>query len=95
MALISREAAMVQLNLTDGDSPIDGLHAYIDEASDIVLDYVTHEDKNGWDEVSAPFLIQAAVKLVLQSLYDDGAQGNPLSPAVKDILRRYRQPSLA
>lgn len=95
MALITVEAAMQQLNLLDGDSPFFALTDVINEASDIVLDYVTHEDKTTWDEATAPFLIQAATKLVLQSLFDDGAQGDPLSPAVKNILRRYRQPSLA
>ena len=63
------------------------------EASDIVADYIKLLD-HGWDEDTAPPSIKAAVKLVLNVLYDHPDQ-DPLTMGVKSILHRYRDPALA
>jgi hypothetical protein len=63
------------------------------QASDIVADYIKQLDHN-WNEFTAPPLIKAAVLLVLSVLYDQ-PDGDPLTPGVKAILHRYRDPALA
>ena len=101
MALIGLSEAVADLNivLPQGESaPVEqelDLLRKIDEASDIVLDWVTADDKDTWDESTAPDRVKAATKLVLQALYDGGMDADPLSPAVKNILRRLRRPTLA
>lgn len=101
MMLLSIEEAAADLRivLADDDSAPDEevieLARKIEEASDIVLDWVTDDDKSYWDEDTAPGRVKAAVKLVLQGLYDEGTTGDPLSPAVKNLLRRLRRPTLA
>lgn len=80
----------------------------VEEASDIVLDYVgDRENANGWsaedplpaDAIAVPGVISAAVLLVFGALWenrDGGEDGpEPLSPAVKNLLRRYRDPVIA
>lgn len=102
MALITIEEALDQLRIVraDPDSGPDDTPDLIDiarkmdEASDIVLDWVTDDDKSYWTEDTAPGRVKAAVKLVLGALYD-GEPDDPLSPAVKNILRRLRRPTLA
>ncbi|WP_296222451.1 head-tail connector protein [uncultured Sphingomonas sp.] len=68
-----------------------------DMATDIVLDYIERAgpaDGEPWTDATAPFLIKAAVLLVLRVLYDDdGAE--PLSGGVRGILHRYRNPAVA
>lgn len=63
------------------------------QASNIVVDYIKDYD-HGWDEDTAPPLIKAAVLLMLNLLYDDPT-ADPLSPGIKSILHRYRDPALA
>lgn len=88
--LITMDEALAHLRC-DADPDVERKVA---EASSIVLDYVTAEDKADWDEATAPAVIRAATKLVLSTLYDDRA-ADPLSPAVKNVLRRFRHPSMA
>lgn len=91
--LITLDEAYAHLRVSEDEDALD-VALKAEEASEIVLDYVTHEDKADWSEDTAPGVIKAAVKLVLTGLYDDRA-GDPLSPAVKNVLRRYRDPTLA
>jgi hypothetical protein len=65
----------------------------IEHASNIVADYIK-DPGNGWTAETAPRLIKAAVLLVLGIIYDDAA-ADPLTPGVKNILRRWRDPAMA
>jgi len=71
----------------------DLLTMYIMSASGIVIDYIKFYE-HVWDTTTAPPLIKAAVLLVLNVLYDDPT-ADPLTPGVKSILHRYRDPALA
>jgi hypothetical protein len=69
----------------------------IEEASSIVTDYLKRPD-HGWTDRTVPGHVRAAVRLVLANLWAqrgdvDGA--DPLSPAVKSLLHRERDPTLA
>lgn len=88
-------------------SPLDDVDEDISlklaQAESIILDYLKSDD--GWDETTVPPLVQAAVLLQLAELFrfrgDDGGTAMPefadgqLSPAITNILRRYRDPALA
>lgn len=71
-------------------------------ATEIVIDYIKRPDHT-WTHADVPFLIYAAIILVLKSLYDDrekaemlrGLAGGDLSNPVVSILYRYRDPALA
>ncbi|MFC7399584.1 head-tail connector protein [Chelatococcus sp. GCM10030263] len=96
MDLVSLETAKRHLNIdfTDRDADLD---LKIEQASHIVVDYLKKPD-NGWTEETVPPLVQAAVLLVLADLYEhrgDDGKSDPISPAVENILRRYRDPALA
>lgn len=92
--LITLDEALDHLRL--GDSPVDedDVARKITEASEIVIDYVTHADKADWTDADAPWVVKAAVKLVLTTLYDD-RDADPLTDAVKNVLRRHHTPALA
>jgi hypothetical protein len=104
MALITLDAAKRHL-VIDHDELDDTLEEKVDEASGIVLDYLKRPDSE-WqttagtpDEV--PYVVQAATKLVLGALWEN-REGNdyallpqPLSPTVKNLLHRLRDPAIA
>lgn len=111
MALITIEEAIghLRLDLEPTGSPpaysgaeADDLIAKIEEASAMVMDYLKKEDGDspGWGDETAPYLVKAAVKLVLGALWVDreGAGGgdffNPNGPVAR-ILARYRDPAMA
>lgn len=77
----------------------------IQEASDIVLDYIgDRANVNKWSaeyplpegSVPVPGVVSAAVLLVFGALWEgrEGAEDSPepISPAVERLLRRYRDP---
>lgn len=77
----------------------------IQEASDIVLDYIgDRANVNNWSAeyplpdgaLPVPGVVSAAVLLVFGALWEgrEGAQDSPepISPAVERLLRRYRDP---
>ena len=82
-----------------------------DQASAIVVDYLKLPFDDGpvvnplifpprvgpfWTETSTPTLIKAAILTVLTALYDGRTPLDELlSQPVKDILHRWRDPSLA
>jgi hypothetical protein len=86
---------------------IEDIEAKIAQASDIVLDYVTHAEKDYWDEDTAPDRVQAATIMVVKCLLDDtedaalilaGLTG--MSPPdhknpIVALLYRLRDPALA
>lgn len=105
--LVTLEQALRHLRLLVGDAP-DPITNH-DDASDvefkgeiasgIVLNYVTDADKEEWTDETAPFSVRAAVLLVLSDLWEHRAGSADddvfLSRAVKDLLHRYRDPTLA
>lgn len=79
------------------ESPLGPIDQDIDEkilqASHIVTDYIKRPE-HGWTDADAPPLIKAAVLIVLSVLFDRPGE-DPLTPGVKNILHRYRDPALA
>lgn len=80
----------------------------LSEAQQIVLDYIGDRDNaRGWGEIPlggtepmpVPGVVVSALLLVLGALWEnrEGADGNPdpISNAVRSLLRRYREPPLA
>ncbi len=78
------------------------------QAEDIIIDYLKLSGMSpAWTESDVPPLVQAAVLLQLAELFrfrgDDPASASSaptfadgqLSPAITNILRRYRDPALA
>lgn len=91
MSLITIEEARDQLKAySQAYDEIDRLR---EEASAIVLDYVTVEEKEDWTEETAPFNVKSAVKIALTVLYDHRTD-NPLTDGVKSLLRRLRDPAV-
>lgn len=79
--------------------------AKVQEASEIVLDYIgDRANMNGWSVLDplpdggapVPGVVSAAVLLVFGALWEgrEGAEDSPepISPAVERLLRRYRDP---
>ncbi len=69
-------------------------------AEGVVLDYLKNpEDAVYWDEDLTPAPVQASVLLVLSDLWEHraGAADDSvfISKAIKDLLRRWRDPALA
>lgn len=105
MKLVGLPRAKAHLEITHAYRD-DVISDAIEEASEIVLDYIKdRENKNEWTEETVPALIRAAVLLVLGSLWKNreggGGEGdsidapNPLGIEVQRILHRYRDPALA
>lgn len=105
--LVTLEHALRHLRLIVGDAP-EPITAHEDasevefkakHASEIVLNYVTDADKDDWTDAAVPGAVQASVLLVLSDLWEHRAGSADedvfLSRAVQDLLRRYRDPTLA
>jgi uncharacterized phage protein (predicted DNA packaging) len=101
VALVSLDAAKRHLRVTV-EADDEDIQRKIEQASAIVLDYVKQRYAM-WTPDSVPKEIEAAVMLMLTSLYDDRDAGSPdgavalgyLPPTVTAILHRYRDPALA
>lgn len=85
------------------DARLQDIELKILQASDIVLDYVTHPDKGTWTAETAPGRVTAAVILVVKCLFDDagearllaGLSGGDLNNPLVALLYRLRDPVLA
>lgn len=108
MRLITMQVANLHLRLgmDVGSSPVDDeryddLVAKVEQASDLVLDYLkkANGDSPGWDETSTPKLVQAAVCLILYDLWNNRGGGDgdyfKVDGPVYRCLARYRDPALA
>jgi hypothetical protein len=95
VALVTDEEARLHLRVDEvPTTPTDLLLVMkILQASEIVTDYIKVYEHD-WTSSSAPPLIKAAVLLVLTMLYDHPSE-DPLTAGVKNILHRYRDPTLA
>ncbi len=92
--LISLEQAQADLRDDSPDAQAD-IMLKAQMATDIVLDYIERRGPIGgadWTRETVPFLIKAAVMIVLRNLYEDE---EPLNAGVQSILRRYRDPAVA
>lgn len=92
--LICLEDAQMDLRDDSPDAQADIL-LKAQMATDIVLDYIERRGEIGgpdWTRETVPFLIKAAVMIVLRNLYEGE---EPLNAGVQSILRRYRKPALA
>lgn len=92
MALVTMAEARDHLKIDAGDDDLD-LLLKVEAASEIVIDYIKRPD-HGWTDATAPFLIKAAVLLVLADLYLNRENGGLPDAAVR-ILHRHRDPALA
>lgn len=96
VALVELEDAKTRVRIDDSDSDED-VEAMIDQASDILIDYLKKPD-HGWTAATAPPRIQAAVLLIVGRLYLDREgqlEGGILSETVKALVHRDRDPAIA
>jgi hypothetical protein len=93
MILCTLEQAKTHLRVDDPASDADVMLKLI-QASEIVVDYIKKPD-HGWNEFTAPRVIQAAVLLVLSELYDQREGKDGIPAAAKALLGRSRDPALA
>lgn len=110
MSMVTLAQAKRHLQIwTPITSPLDDVDEDITlklaQAESIIIDYLKSND--GWDETTVPPLVQAAVLLQLAELFrfrgDDPASAataptyadGQLSPAITNILRRYRDPAMS
>lgn len=98
-ALITTDAARRQLRLTQSD--LDVADVALDvaekaiEATGIVIDYLKRPE-HGWTSDTVPQPVRSAILLVLTTVYEfRGGEVEPLSDAVKSLLSRMRDPTLA
>ena len=91
--------AHLRLDLTSGDDREDDLASKMEQATDIVLDYLKTEG-SGWDETTVPRPVHAAILITLTSLWDDRT-GSSLGALFEEggacnaLLKRFRDPALA
>lgn len=91
--LITLVQAKADLGVLADDHDAD-ITLKVEMASDIVMGYIEKDaDELGWDAESAPARIRAAVILVMRGLFF--GETDPLSEAVKAVLRRDRDPAIA
>lgn len=97
-ALVTEDEARRHLRLTESNMDDADMAADVvmktEAATEIVIDYIKRPDHE-WTDADAPFLIKAAIMLVLGALFDNREGGDPISEAVKSLLHRYRDPALA
>jgi hypothetical protein len=88
-----RHLRLTASNMEDADVAAD-VASKAQAATEIVIDYLKRPD-HGWTEETTPFMVKSAILLVLGALFDDREGGDPLSDAVKSLLWRSRDPTLA
>lgn len=109
MALITLAEAKRQLSMTHSFDD-DLIQSKIEQAEAIVFDYIEKEDgfwlDDGSPELGPPRVLAAACLMVTAALYENRegfsggpalssySQSEPLSDAVKNLLRRFRDPAV-
>lgn len=85
------------------DIRVPDLELMMDQATNIVMGYVTEQPSPEWDETTVPGSISAAILMVIKSLFDDPENGELLkglaewdikNPIVA-MLKPYRMPTCA
>ena len=100
-ALITMDqaAAHLRLDLVSGDEREADLSTKMEQATDIVLDYIKNEG-SGWDAETVPRPIHAAILITLSALWDD-REGELLGKlfgiggTCETLLARFRDPAIA
>lgn len=96
MALVTLDEARRHLQLTETDMADADRSADVaskaEQASEIVVDYIERPE-HGWADADAPFVVKAAVLLVLTALFEQ--RDEAITDPVRSLLRRYRDPALA
>ncbi len=99
--LVSLEAAKRRQRIFHDDEDAD-LEAMIEQASDIILNYISQPETE-WTDLTAPPLIQAAVLYQVGLMWADRGDTEPIyAPAdgyldrrITSIIHRYRKPIMA
>lgn len=95
--IVDIETAKRNLHIIDDDDD-ENVLLLLEAASAIVVDFLKLE-VGTYDIGSSPYMappkpVEMAVLLVLENLYDRPDE-DPLSPAVRSVLHRLRDPALA
>lgn len=104
MSLLTLQDAKDHLQV-DHDSSDADIQNKLDQAESIIIDFLKLTDLPAeWQEgtgdspggSTVPHVVRSSVLLVLGELYEnrEAAAADVLSPAVKDLLRRLRDPAL-
>ena len=72
----------------------DNLSLKIDHASAFVMDYMKVPDDTYDEPAAIPLIVQAAAMEVVRNLYEQTGE-DPVTPTVKSLLMRMRDPALA
>lgn len=99
--LITLEAAKRRQRIFHDDEDAD-LEAMIEQASDIILNYI-NQPETEWTDQTAPPLIQAAVLYQVGLMWADRGDSEPIYAAadgyldrrITSILHRYRKPVMS
>lgn len=94
MPLATLAQAKLHLRLDDSDENDARCQMKLEQAEQIVVDYIKNPD-HGWDQLTVPEHVHAAILAVLEVLYDGNADDDPITPGVESLLRRSRDPALA
>lgn len=89
--LITLSRAKTHLRVTH-DRSDDEIQLLVDTAEAIVFEYIGKTYTEIEDDLNT-FPLEAAILLVVTNLYDNRSD-NPLSRAVTDLLRRWRDPAI-
>lgn len=96
---LAQAKARLRIDLDEGDEDYELM---LEQASAIVVDYLklpvgtydlAYQDESGWEDAPEP--VKAAVCLVFGNLDKNRAgEEDPLTPAVRSLLHRYRDPAI-
>lgn len=92
ISLISMEEAKSHLRLDDGDDEFDVATKSF-TATAIIIDYIKKPD-HGWTAETAPYVVKAAILLMLGQLFLDRENATITDP-IKNLLHRSRDPAFA
>lgn len=91
-ALVKLDQAKLRLRLTEADDYHEpDVKMKMEQASDIVIDYIKRSDHE-WTDEDTPPVVQAAILEVVRNLFEGV---DPMPQPVKDLLWRFRDPALA
>lgn len=91
----AKHQLVIEDSTTDRDSEI---ILKMEEASDIVVNYLKAQADATWTQSTVPARIRAAILLVLTNLWahrGDSSESDPISDAVASLLMRDRDPAVA
>lgn len=98
--LITLDEAKTHLHVPfEGTAHDVDITAKVEQAQDVILDYLKHGADPAWTAETLPRPVRAAMLLMLTHLYehrgDDMDPDEPLWMAIGRLLARFRDPALA